>query len=152
MILTRTSILATVIPLLLLACQITNDTGSSTSAAPENATFWQLADDSELRIALNPWPVTSGASVRLTVQATTGDWAEDKSLVERVLFGVSTSTQGPASPAPMRFTRVDSEGNRFFEADMTLPRGTSYLHIRAEGSNFKGGSAGELEPWKIEAK
>ena len=139
--------------LLFAACQSSNDTSSTAAPEPENTTFWQLADDSELRITLSPWPLKADVPVKLSVEASTGDWTdEDKSLVDKTSYAVSSGTEKPASLTSMKMVRVDSDGNKFFEAETTFPRGTSYLHVRAEGSGYTGGSAGELEPWKIEVK
>lgn len=144
-------VLAIPLMLILSACQ--SDSSSSSESGDTNApgeTFWQLADDSELKIKLTPWPLQSSAPTRVHIEATTGDWDEEKVLVEQVQVGVTTSSSQSAGPwIPLSTARPTADGSKVFEGDVKLPAGKVAFRVLAKGAGYTGGSAGDLQPWEL---
>jgi hypothetical protein len=131
---------------LALACGSPGPDAASESAAKEPGTYWQLLDDSNLDVALEPWPPSAG-SATLRAVATLGDWSEDQILAEQLSYRIAEIEDGFDPWTPMTRTAED-EDQRHFEATVALEPGTWFVQLKVEGSAYD--EPLELTDWKVE--
>jgi hypothetical protein len=117
------------------------------------STFWQLEDDSELHVAVTPWPPKGG---KATVEAVAdiGDWGGSVPKVQSVEYRISKSATSSAPYKAMKRTeKTVGEGedavttHTYSASDVPLESGTSYIHFRVKGEGFRGPA--ELTDWSV---
>jgi hypothetical protein len=116
------------------------------SAAQEPGTSWQLLDDSNLDVGLEPWPPRAG-SATLRAVATLGDWSENQILAEQLSYRIAEIEDG-FDPWTQMTRIAEDEERRTFEAAVALEPGTWFLQLKVEGSAYD--EPLELTDWKVE--
>ncbi len=123
----------------LLACASPPPT-SEGEGGSEPATFWQLQDDSEMAVKVDPWP--GSGEVTLQVETTPGDWGPDRPIVERVDYQVSSSAEAGDDwtdmGSPEKTTETE-EGESWevhtYQAPISAKSG-DYIHFRVHGEGL----------------
>lgn len=146
----RTTLLACLTAALLTACSNPPAAPPPNEGEKPNATFWQLADDSELDVELKPWP-PSGGKVTIEGQLGLGDWHDDKPIFETLEFRVvdkpdSTAPYQKMSRAEQRLE--DSLTYTFTAKDVAVPpKTTVWVQFRGTGPRLE--RPGMLTDWSI---
>lgn len=117
-----------------------------------SATFWQLDDDSELGVKLDPWPPVNG---KTTVTATTspGDWGGAEPKVQSVKYRVVDDPKSSASYQSMDRTEKtrDVDGEKAIDhvytaKDVAMPSGSHYVQFKIEAQGFQ---QTEFPDWQV---
>ena len=94
-------------------------------------TFWQLLDDTDLKVEVDPAPPAADTEVTLRAhrKADSGFHQPLKSVHYRVVAAQDAATEWLPMPAP---TRTELEGGMVksvYEATIRLPKGTSFVQF-----------------------
>lgn len=137
--------------LTLAGCSKPPESGDETPSA--GSTFWQLEDDSELHVALKPWP-PQGGKATVEAVADVGDWGGSAPKVTSVEYRVSKTATSSAPYKPMsRSEKTVGEGEEavtihtYSAPDVPFPSGTCWVHFRVKGEGFHGNA--ELTDWSV---
>ena len=108
---------------------------------------WQLLDDSIMTARLEPWPPKDGpAQLKIDI---TADDAEQK-FAGTFAYRLAPTEKNSLPWKPLTAQREDEDGNVYFGAPVTLPKGTTFIQLRVrdkEDEEFT-----ELTDWNVEVK
>jgi len=128
--------------------------GPSPSAAEDAAekedmskADWQLLDDSIMTARIEPWPPKEGpAQLKIDI---TADDAEQK-FAGTLTYRLAPTEENSLPWVPLSKLREDEDGNVYYGAPITLPKGTTFIQFRVrdkEDEEFT-----ELTDWSVEVK
>ena len=112
------------------------------------ATFWELLNDADLRVVTEPWPPKPGAC-RLKVEMTAPDGGGK--FQGTMAYRIAKRKRDSAAWQPLSRTSTDKYGSVYFEAPITLGKGTAYIQFRVRGAGeemFRMDSL-DLTDWKL---
>lgn len=137
----RTLLLSMLVGGWLTACSAPPATPPTTGTGePINETFWQLADDADLEVKVDPWPPVGGkASIEAHVGP--GDWGGDKPTVETLEYRVVDKADSTAPYTRMtRSEKREDEATeyQFTARDVAFPSKTTvFVQFKPTGPSLK---------------
>ena len=108
---------------------------------------WQLLDDSIMTASVEPWPPKAGPC-QLKIDITADD-AEQK-FAGTLAYRLAPKEENSLPWVPLSKLREDEDGNVYYGAPITLPKGTTFIQFRVrdkEDEEFT-----ELTDWSVEVK
>lgn len=148
----RKTLLALLVGLWLTACSSTPapPTTDPETGEPVNKTFWQLEDDSELSVSVEPWPPGAG-KVNVVADASLGDWGGERPIVEALECRIvdREDSSAPWIKMERKEHRVEEATEYQFTAkDVAIPSKTTvWIQFKPSGPGMK--STNPLSDWSL---
>jgi hypothetical protein len=115
------------------------------AAEAANETFWQLADDADLKVSINPWPAQQGAAAK--VHASIGQNDNDQKFTGKLEYRIVATEKSTAAWTAMKPVKAKEKGDVDFEVPATLPKAAKvWIQFRVT----QGGKPTELTDWSID--
>jgi len=113
------------------------------AADSDKGTFWELPDKADLKVITDPWPAKAGTA-SLKVEVTTND--DDQKFAGSIDYRIAGSEKNSQAWKPLPKIRQDKDGSTYFEAPITLSKGTCYIQVRVHSKNQNV----DLTDWKLD--
>src|SRR4051812_30097989 len=94
-------------------------------------TNWQLANDQDFTVKIEPWPAKQGAAVKL--HATVSADKDDQKFAGQVAYRIATDEKNSGSWTPMKPAKSQDATEVDFTANASMPRAPkAYVQFRVQ--------------------